>query len=160
MKVKYFLKRMRAPITLAKVAKTATENSIQQKVVELLHHFCRPDVAWFAVPNGEWRYPKTATRLKLQGVRPGAPDLVLCVRGWFHGIEIKRDKGRVSDAQIDMGEEISRANGGYHVCHGLRETVRCLLDLHVFMPEVHFTFDDKEGVTTRAKSKPHPVSGL
>jgi hypothetical protein len=119
-----------------------SENAIQQQVAVLLHSYCRPDVTWFAVPNGEWRYPKTAARLKASGVRPGAPDLVVVVRGRFHGIEIKRDTGRLSDVQETFGLEIERAGGGYHVCRGLRETIDCLLGLTVFIPGVKFTFSE------------------
>jgi hypothetical protein len=129
-----------------------TENAIQQQVVILLQSYCRPGVCWFAVPNGEWRFPKTAARLKAQGVRAGAPDLVVVVRGRFHGIEIKRDTGRMSVAQARFAIELGRADGGYHVCRGLRETILCLVELTVFKPELNFTFRES-GVTVNAKSK-------
>ena len=47
----------------------------------------------FAVPNGGQRSPRTAARLKAEGVRAGVPDVCLPVpRGGMHGlfIELKR----------------------------------------------------------------------
>lgn len=113
-----------------------SENAIQQQVVVALHGYCRPDVAWFAVPNGEWRFPKTAARLKAQGVRAGAPDLVVLVGGHMHGIEIKRDSGRLANSQQAFGQEIVRAGGSYHVCYGVEEAVACLLQIGAFVPAV------------------------
>lgn len=119
-----------------------SENSVQQQVVTLLESYCRPDVTWFAVPNGEWRYRRTAARLKAQGVRAGAPDLIVLVDGHFHGIELKSEHGRPSDAQVMMGERIVLSGGDYHVCYGLHATVKKLIDIGVFTPSINFTFRD------------------
>ena len=126
-----------------------SENTVQQQLVKLLESYCRPDVYWFAVPNGEWRFPRTAQRLKLQGVRPGAPDLVFIVRGKFHGLELKREGGRVSNSQQETGDMITIAGGYYHVCHGLREAIKYLNDCDVFTAGLKFTFCDKEAIVGR-----------
>jgi hypothetical protein len=55
-----------------------------------------------AIPNGDWRGWKTASKLKAEGVLPGVPDLFLPVpRGHWHGfyIELKSAKGAVSKEQ-------------------------------------------------------------
>lgn len=53
-----------------------------------------PELRWlFCVPNGGARSPRTAARLKAEGVRRGVPDLALPVpRGGYAGlwIELKR----------------------------------------------------------------------
>jgi hypothetical protein len=58
-----------------------------------------PELRWLhAVPNGGKRSPKTAARLKAEGVRRGVPDVLLDVpRAGYHGlrIELKRP-GRYS----------------------------------------------------------------
>lgn len=76
----------------------------------------------FHIPNGGWRAPATAAKLKAQGVKAGVPDLFLPVaRGGFHGlwIELKRQHdGKLSKPQkewIDdmrkQGYKAERANG-------------------------------------------------
>lgn len=57
----------------------------------------------YAVPNGGKRDPRTAARMKAEGVKPGMPDVNcdVAASGW-HGlrIELKREKGgSVSPAQ-------------------------------------------------------------
>jgi VRR-NUC domain len=123
-----------------------TENQIQQQLTRLLESYCRPDATWFAVPNGEWRFPKTAARLKASGVRPGAPDLVLVIDGRFYGVEVKSEKGRVSEAQAAMGRQIERSGGHYVVCYGLISAIEHLSRIGVFSPGVKFTFRDNGDV--------------
>jgi hypothetical protein len=57
----------------------------------------------FHIPNGGSRGKAEAARFKMEGVKPGVPDLFLPVpRGPWHGlfIELKRQKGgRASGAQ-------------------------------------------------------------
>ena len=67
-----------------------------------------PEVALLhAIPNGDWRGPRVAQRLKAEGVKPGIPDLFLPVpRGGYHGlyIELKNGRGTVSREQwVVMG---------------------------------------------------------
>lgn len=50
-----------------------------------------PRVWIYAVPNGGKRPPKTAKKLKAEGVVPGVPDLH--VPAWNLWIEMKRQKG-------------------------------------------------------------------
>jgi hypothetical protein len=58
------------------------------------------ELAWmFAVPNGGYRHPATAAHLKAEGVKAGAPDIILPIPRWcyphdsmYHGmfLELKR----------------------------------------------------------------------
>ena len=57
-----------------------------------------------ATPNGGNRSPRTAGRMKAEGVKPGVPDLHLPVpRGRYHSlwIELKKPGGATSPAQAD-----------------------------------------------------------
>lgn len=79
----------------------------------------------FHIPNGGYRAPATAAKLKAQGVKPGVPDLFLPVaRGGFHGlwIELKRQHGgKVSHAQSDWLTELSFQGYRAEVAHGSEE---------------------------------------
>jgi len=57
-----------------------------------------PGVKILAIPNGGYRHPNEAKKLKLEGVLSGVPDLF--VPAWNLWIEMKRVKnGRISDEQ-------------------------------------------------------------
>lgn len=84
-----------------------------------------PELAlMFHIPNGGTRNTVEAAHLKRQGVKPGVPDIFIpAARGRYHGmfIEMKADRGRVSDAQKEW---LTRLNDyGYHavVCWGFED---------------------------------------
>jgi len=56
----------------------------------------------YAIPNGGYRHPATAARMRRTGVKAGVPDMFLPVaKGKWHGlyIELKRAKGGVVSAE-------------------------------------------------------------
>ena len=75
----------------------------------------------WATPNGGHRHKRTAAKRKAEGVRAGVPDVFLAIptRG-YHGlfIEMKKPKGRTTEAQAQY--LAARSAGGYkaEVCHG------------------------------------------
>lgn len=74
----------------------------------------------YAVPNGGYRRPKEAVRLKAEGVKPGIPDINIDVaRRGFHGarIEMKKGDGTLSPEQVRTHSRLRDA--GYFVvtCH-------------------------------------------
>ena len=80
-----------------------------------------PPFALYAVPNGGARDAITGSRLKSEGVRPGAPDLVLdAARQNFHGlrIEMKALDGRESESQQEFGEYLNRAGYKFLFAYG------------------------------------------
>jgi hypothetical protein len=92
--------------------KYASESALQ---IEIVSHAMNligryPEVALLhAIPNGDWRGPSVAQKLKAEGVKPGIPDLFLPVpRGGFHGfyIELKKGRGTVSPEQWSVMMEL------------------------------------------------------
>jgi hypothetical protein len=82
-----------------------TEALIQRAIIDR----CRwANVLCVAVPNEGKRSPVTAQRMKARGMRPGFPDLICMQRGLVAFLEVKAAKGRVSDNQVEMHEEIER----------------------------------------------------
>lgn len=84
----------------------------------------------FHIPNGGWRAPATAAKLKAQGVKAGVPDLFLPVaRGCYHGlwIELKRrNGGKVSTNQLDWINELNYQQYLALVAHGAEEACEIL----------------------------------
>lgn len=69
-------------------------------------HIAYPELdLMMAIPNGGKRDKITAARMKAEGVRAGAPDILLPVaRSGYHGlfIELKHDKNKPSEAQTSF----------------------------------------------------------
>lgn len=91
--------------------------------LELLYH----------VPNGGWRHPATAARMKAEGVKAGVPDLVLPVAAQgYHGLYIEmkvRDhSNRASKDQKRFMDGLIREGYKAVVCFGADEAIEVLMD--------------------------------
>ena len=84
------------------------------------------------IPNGGSRNPIEAHNLKLQGVKPGMPDLVLPVsrHGYHHlYIELKRRKGsRVSIEQKKALNFLNEQGNKAVVCYGWEDAKNVILE--------------------------------
>lgn len=83
----------------------------------LLHH----------IPNGGSRDPREARNLRLQGVKPGVPDICLPVaRKGYHGlyIELKRRQGgRASEEQRQWINALNENGYLAWVCQGAEDAI-------------------------------------
>ena len=82
----------------------------------LLHH----------IPNGGKRTKAEAARFKRAGVKAGVPDICLPVaRHGFHGlyIELKADKGKVSEAQANWIFALQKQGYQAVVCYGAEAAI-------------------------------------
>lgn len=79
----------------------------------------------YHIPNGGTRDPREAHNLRMQGVKPGVPDICLPVaKGGYNAlyIELKRVQyGRVSEAQRGWIDALNRAGNRAVVCKGWDE---------------------------------------
>ena len=93
-----------------------------------------PELAWlYHIPNGGKRDPKTAARLKAEGVKAGVPDLCLPVpRKGFHGLYIElKDvptSCKATPAQLGWLAGLSALGYSTHVCHGWEAARDVLLE--------------------------------
>ena len=93
-----------------------TEHEEQREVVKWFRQTFN-GVRIFAIPNGGARSITTATRLKVEGVSAGVPDLY--VPAWKLWIEMKRVKGGVVDkAQKDWHDYLTSIGDTVIVCLG------------------------------------------
>lgn len=80
-----------------------------------------------AVPNGGRRDKVTGARLKAEGVLEGVSDLILLKCSSGYGalmIEMKTEKGRQSDSQVQWQRNISNDGYKYVVCRSLDDFMR------------------------------------
>lgn len=111
-----------------------TEAQHQSAVIAWANHPATlkkyPEMArLFHVPNGGSRNKLEAHNLKLQGVKPGVPDLFLpASRGGFHGlfIEMKSENGRLSEYQKDWVSYLSGARYIAKVAYGANDAIEML----------------------------------
>lgn len=94
-----------------------------------------PHAILLAVPNGGWRHPSTAARLRAEGVTPGVPDLLLAMpRGRYAGlwIEMKRSRsaggGSLSAAQREVLPCLASAGYAVAVAYGWQDAVGAMRD--------------------------------
>lgn len=112
------------------------EADLQAHVVKLLQAYGRADMWWCHIPNGELRNHRVGARLKLAGVRRGAPDLLFVVDGRAIGLEMKIETGRLSAEQINTMQDFERANGVYRVAFGLDDAMQALTELRLLRENV------------------------
>lgn len=84
----------------------------------------------YHIPNGGRRDVIEAKHLKAQGVKSGVPDLHLPVsRKGYNSlyIEMKTEKGRISENQKWWIERLNSQGNYAVVCHGWEEAKECLI---------------------------------
>jgi hypothetical protein len=125
-----FTRRFRSIVQPQKEA-----TSLHIPLVSMLRWCIRPDVIFRHIPNGEHRDPKTAAKLKAMGVLPGSADLEFhwleldadkrkC-RRVLH-LELKADKGRLSDTQATFALAVKLLGDEYHVARSIDEAIAIL----------------------------------
>jgi hypothetical protein len=94
------------------------------------------DITYCHVPNGEWRHPRTAVRLKALGVKMGVPDILIFTpppkfknaRGV--AIELKRvNVRRATPAQQAWLVELGAAGWCVQICSGAQMAIGWLQSL-------------------------------
>lgn len=106
------------------------EDKIQAAVCAHLRWRGLKGLVWFAVPNGGYRNPIEAHILKTTGVRAGVSDLIFIKpgSGRVYALELKTEKGRATNGQIEFVEAVNATGGEARICHGLDEAIRWLED--------------------------------
>lgn len=105
-------------------ARSETEH--QARLVAILDWY---NVPYFAVPNGARMGRRSWQRVRHEGATPGAPDLVigkLTADGRPVCVEMKRQGGRLSDAQKKMLIALDACGWHVIVAYGVEEAVQQL----------------------------------
>jgi hypothetical protein len=104
------------------------EEQLQRAVVQLLALYAGRGLLAFAhCPNGEYRTPGVAGRLKAMGTIPGVPDLLVWLpESMSFGIELKAGKGRLSADQSRWHSTLSSLGHRVYVCRSIDEVEAAL----------------------------------
>jgi hypothetical protein len=95
------------------------ETALQRVIVEHLAWCAHPDAFCFHVPLGGYRRPVEAAILKAIGTVAGVPDIICVYGGRVYCLELKTERGRVSDVQRVVHDRLRRAGAEVEVAFGL-----------------------------------------
>lgn len=106
------------------------EEAIQAAVVDLLEHAGKPGLVFIHVPNGGVHQVTKWQRIKNKrlGVRAGAPDLWMYYRKQLFVLELKAEKGKISEDQIEMLDQLDAQGATVGVAYGLDAAIAWLQD--------------------------------
>lgn len=115
------------------------EDALQTAVAAYLDR-CLPHASWFtATANGAFlggdtkRRAIQSARMKRAGVKNGTPDILIVWDGRLFGIELKVGKGKLTDAQRDVADAMTKAGAGWTCARSIEEVATFLASVGVPM---------------------------
>jgi hypothetical protein len=99
------------------------EQLIQLAVMDHLRWRAVPGVFAFHPANGGWRSAIEAKIFKSLGVVAGVPDLIIIHSGQCFGLELKADRGRLTDVQRITHGRMREAGAHVATVYGLDEAL-------------------------------------
>ena len=106
--------------------KICSENREQMLLIQWFKRN-HPGILIFHIPNGGYRRPSEAAKLKAMGLTPGIPDLF--IPEWRLFIEMKRTKGgKLSDDQISVIKHLQCVNYCVNIAHGHEQAIQQIKD--------------------------------
>lgn len=95
------------------------EDILTMQVARFLE-IAAPDLLWFHVPNGGYRHPREAKKLKDMGVMPGVPDLAFVLPdGRSAFIELKAGKNGLEAPQKQFLDTCTVKGIPHAVCRSM-----------------------------------------
>jgi len=100
------------------------EKQIQKVILEYLQYLENGGQLYFfrsgagAMKLDSGRYFKTG--------KAGCPDITVCIKGKFIGLEVKTDKGVQSVAQLNAQRQIEKAGGFYYIVTSVEEVEKII----------------------------------
>src|ERR1700730_14003396 len=107
------------------------EQQIHRAVIDHLRWRGMPGVVAFHPANGGWRSAIEAKIFKSLGVVAGVPDIIIIHSGQCFGLELKADRGRLTNVQCDAHERMREAGALVAVAHGIDAALAQLAEWHL-----------------------------
>lgn len=115
--------------------RNSPEHKFQVALIDYLKIAGRPELHWFAVPNGGYRAKTEAMRLKNEGVRSGTPDLCFMLPdGKVAWLEMKATKGTLGPAQKEFRDIAYRLGHHWGVAKTIDEALEFLTSIDALKP--------------------------
>jgi hypothetical protein len=99
------------------------EQQYQRAVIQHIAWRARPGVFAFHVPTGGWRSRVESAILKAIGTVAGVPDIICIFQGRVYALELKAERGRVTDVQRVVHERLREAGAHVAVAHGIDQAL-------------------------------------
>jgi hypothetical protein len=103
-----------------------SEQQIQRGIFQHLRARAVPGAFFWHPLCGGFRRPKEAAIFKGLGAIAGLPDVLVLHQGQLYAIELKREGGRPSEAQLACLAALQRAGAFTAVAEGLDRALACL----------------------------------
>ena len=110
-----------------RAALPSSEHQLQSALCTYLELMARPEVLWFAIPNGGKRHIAVAVRLKKEGARRGVPDMAFCLPdGQTAWLELKIKGGSLSQEQRAFRDQVLFLGHRWGVAKTIDEAIEYL----------------------------------
>jgi len=106
------------------------ETQIQSIIIDYLSYLENQGKLFFQRTNNTAIYQENRYRRLAKGQKKGFPDIILCYKGYFVGLEVKTDKGIQSIEQKELEETIKRNYGYYFIVRSLEDVKEVLEKLN------------------------------
>jgi hypothetical protein len=107
-----------------------TESKIQQEaIMHIWNTMPETRLCLFHVPNGMFTNAREGAKFKAQGVIAGVPDLVFVWNGKTHYIEVKTEKGRLSEQQKALHQKWAEQGVIVNVVRSSEEIISIVSEL-------------------------------
>lgn len=108
------------PATHVPAKRSLEELKLHMSAASFMRRAWPDDLLWFCVPNGELMDPERISKALAMGMLPGLTDLcVVFPNARLGAIELKDDDGQLSDAQIEVREQLQALKVPYAVCRSI-----------------------------------------
>lgn len=113
-----------------KKKRTYAESTFQRALFKWISYIPVLRDVSFAIPNAYKRSKVSGRLLKLEGMTAGVPDIFIAFPSDpFHGlfIEMKSEKGRLTEAQVVMLDRLAQQGYKCAVCYGWEEAKNVII---------------------------------
>ena len=108
------------------MSRKSPEANLQKLIIQHLTLLRKPGVLFLSIPNEAKRSAIMGGHLKAMGLRPGAADLLIVVRGRAHFMELKSEAGEQRATQIAFEADCVIAGAPYALCNNIGDALMTL----------------------------------